>query len=841
MYIRSQIRRLSRRLLQATLFFRVALLPSVVGAATGIGTGMEGLRISSSFAWAVVVLDGLVLSIAVAFFLFNGKLRKEIARGRQGLLLEEKKFQAVFHNDQQLCGLLDPDGIVLALNRQALATAGCSERQLLGRPFPETPWWSHSAVEQKKLRRALDNIIAGHDAVRFDTIHIDSEQDVHYLDFFLNSIRNAEGELLYILAQGHDVTALRHDRQLYRSLFANTPEPVLLLKDGVIIDCNRNVLQIFQCRREQVLGRQPVDLVPVSPAAGDSDGAGIAQVTGDAVRTGVQTVKGRARRFDGTFFAAELTIIPLDIGGTGYVQMIVKDLTLAKQTHRELVMAKYAFDHSTLPITWYVAGKTLKQCRFFYVNDAACKAAGYSREEFMDLSIADLSLVWSEENFRHILDNIRRQGAVTYETRIRHRDGHEIPIEMNTSYFKLENREYFFVISEEISQRKQLEGELRQAQKMEAIGTLAGGVAHDFNNILTAIFGYTELALYKVTADSELRRPLEQVRKAAERARGLVQQILAFSRKTGEQQHPVEVGPIVREALKLLRSSIPATISIESSVESKGRVMADSTQIHQIVMNLCTNGYQAMREHGGILSIRVADVECSGEHSAPDIDLPPGPYVQLTVKDTGTGMDNETRKRIFDPYFTTKDIGEGTGLGLAVVHGIVRGYRGTITVESHPGRGATFTVYLPRLGPDNTRERQDNADDEFAGGAERIMFVDDEEQITEMSWQMLTQFGYTVTTFTSSTKALDHFFADPQGIDLVITDLTMPAMSGEQLASSMLADRPDLPIILCTGYSENMNHDRAMAMGISRFIQKPLIMRDLLQTIRTVLDEKRAG
>ncbi|HDO30262.1 MAG TPA: PAS domain S-box protein, partial [Desulfobacteraceae bacterium] len=675
----------------ATLFFRFALLPSVVGAATGIGTGMEGLRISSSFAWAVVVLDGLVLSIAVAFFLFNGKLRKEIARGRQGLLLEEKKFQAVFHNEQQLCGLLDPDGIVLALNRQALATAGCSERQLLGRPFPETPWWSHSAVEQKKLRRALDNIIAGHDAVRFDTIHIDSEQDVHYLDFFLNSIRNAEGELLYILAQGHDVTALRHDRQLYRSLFANTPEPVLLLKDGVIIDCNRNVLQIFQCRREQVLGRQPVDLVPVSPAAGDSDGAGIAQVTGDAVRTGVQTVKGRARRFDGTFFAAELTIIPLDIGGTGYVQMIVKDLTLAKQTHRELVMAKYAFDHSTLPITWYVAGKTLKQCRFFYVNDAACKAAGYSREEFMDLSIADLSLVWSEENFRHILDNIRRQGAVTYETRIRHRDGHEIPIEMNTSYFKLENREYFFVISEEISQRKQLEGELRQAQKMEAIGTLAGGVAHDFNNILTAIFGYTELALYKVTADSELRRPLEQVRKAAERARGLVQQILAFSRKTGEQQHPVEVGPIVREALKLLRSSIPATISIESSVESKGRVMADSTQIHQIVMNLCTNGYQAMREHGGILSIRVADVECSGEHSAPDIDLPPGPYVQLTVKDTGTGMDNETRKRIFDPYFTTKDIGEGTGLGLAVVHGIVRGYRGTITVESHPGRGATFT------------------------------------------------------------------------------------------------------------------------------------------------------
>ncbi len=632
-----------------------------------------------------------------------------------------------------------------------------------------------------------------------------------------------------------------HDRLLYRSLFNNTPDPVLLLKDGVIIDCNRSVLQLFQCRRQQVTGRQLVDLVPAGQADEDSDRAGTAQVTGEAIRTGAQTVKGQARRFDGTCFAAELTIIPLDIDGTVYVQIIVKDLTLAKQTHRELVMAKYAFDHSTLPITWYVAGKTLKQCRFFYVNDAACKAAGYSREEFLDLSIADLSLVWSEENFRQILDGIRRQGAVTYETRIRHRDGHEIPIEMNTSYFKMENREYFFVISEEISQRKQLEGELRQAQKMEAIGTLAGGIAHDFNNILTAIFGYTELALYKVTEDSELRRPLEQVRKAAERARSLVQQILAFSRKTGEEQHPLEVGPIVGEALKLLRSSIPATISIESSIESKGLVMADSTQIHQIVMNLCTNGYQAMREHGGILSIMVADVECTGERLAPDIYLPPGPYVRLIVKDTGTGIDNETRKRIFDPYFTTKDIGEGTGLGLAVVHGIVQRYRGTIMVSSHPGRGTVFTVYLPRLIPDNTGERQNGAGEEFAGGVERIMFVDDEEQITEMSRQILTQFGYTVITFTSSTKALDHFFADPQGIDLVITDLIMPAMSGEQLASSMLADRPDLPIILCTGYSENMNQDRAKEMGISRFIQKPLIMRDLLQTIRTVLDEKRTG
>ncbi|NOX80324.1 MAG: PAS domain S-box protein [Deltaproteobacteria bacterium] len=839
MYLCSQIRRLSRLLLPATLFFRFALLPSIVCAATGTGTGMDGLRISSSFAWAVVVLDGLVLSVAIAFFLFNGRLRKEVDRERKELHLEEKKFQTVFENYQQLCWLLDPGGIVLAVNRQALATAGCSEEQIPGRPFPETPWWSHSAAEQKKLRRALDDIVAGRDAVRFDTVHVDSEQNVLFLDFFLNSIKNTEGELLYILAQGYDVTALRHDRQLYHSLFANTPEPVLLLKNGLIVDCNHNLLQLFQCRRQQLIGRQPVDLLPVSPA--DGNGIGIAQATEEAVRTGMQTVKGQARRFDGTFFAAELTIIPLDIGGTAYVQMIVKDLTLAKQTHRELVMAKYAFDHSTLPITWYVVGNTLKQCRFFYVNDAACKAAGYSREEFLNLSIADLSLVWSEENYRQILDGIRRQGAVTYETRIRHRDGHEIPIEMNTSYFKLENREYIFVISEEISQRKRLEGELRQAQKMEAIGTLAGGVAHDFNNILTAIFGYTELALYKVTADSELRRPLEQVRKAAERARSLVQQILAFSRKTGEEQHPLEIGPIVGEALKLLRSSIPTTISIESSIESKGLVMADSTQIHQIVMNLCTNGYQAMREHGGILSIRVADVECSGERLAPDIDLPPGSYVQLTVRDTGTGMDNETRKRIFDPYFTTKDIGEGTGLGLAVVHGIVRGYRGTIMVESHPGRGAVFTVYLPRLAPDNARELQNEAGGKFAGGTERIMFVDDEEQIVEMSRQMLTQFGYTVTTFTSSTKALDHFFADPQGIDLVITDLTMPAMSGKQLASSILADRPDLPIILCTGYSEDMNQNLATEMGIRRFVQKPLIMRDLLQTIRTVLDEKRPG
>ncbi len=820
----------------------VLLLAAVSLAAPGdllAGSSLPaagGLVRGNGMIWGGVLVDGLILLGLAVLFLFNVRMRREIDRGRREILLQEKKFQVLFQNHRQLCGLLDPEGRVVAINRQALLLIDGHQDDVLGRPFPDTPWWTHSEEERDRLRRAIAGIRAGRECIFFDTTHVDSGGKLHNIDFSLTSVRNGDGELQFILALGHDVTVLRHSRQLYHSFFDNTPDPVLLLRDGVIIDCNRKALRLFRTDLNRLTSLEPSALVDGNGRDDHGQARSITGVIEEIVATGVQTVEWKARRLDGSVFDGEFTMIPLQIGNTFYLQMVVRDVTRQKETRRELVMAKHAFDHCALPIVWYVPGRTLKECRFFYANDAACRVTGYSREELLGFSIADISCMWTEENFRDILDQIRSQGAKTYETLIRHRDGHDIPMEVNTSFFELDGREYFFAIAEVISRRKQLEEELRQAQKMEALGTLAGGIAHDFNNILSAIFGYAELAMHGVGEDSEPGRHLEQVRNAAERARTLVQQILTFSRKTGEQRHPIPVAPAVREALQLLRSSIPSTIGIESSLTSSGLVMADATRIQQIVMNLCTNGYHAMREQGGTLQVRVVDVELSGQGEAADVDLPPGGYVLLSVADTGIGMDEATRARIFDPYFTTKETGEGTGLGLAVVHGIVQSYGGAIRVTSRPGYGSLFEVFLPRLDADQGGEQEKGAGPEYVGGRERIMFVDDEELIVNMSRQLLGRFGYTVLPFTSSREALAHFREHAGEIDLVITDLTMPEMSGVELARRMMAIRPELPVILCTGYSEEMNREQVLALGIARFVQKPLVMEEMLQTVRSVLD-----
>ncbi len=820
-------------LLLPPLFFRAC---DVLYAGPLFRAGAGEARLSGVI-WGVVLVDILILTGLVVLFLLNTRLRRELDRGRREVLVQEKKFQAVFENHRQLCGLLDPQGMVMAINRQALELIGCRQDDVQGRPFPDTPWWTHSEEERARLRRAIADIRGGKETVSFDTTHVDGRGRLHNIDFSLSAIRGGDGELLYMLALGHDVTTLRHSRQLYHSFFDNTPDPVLLLRDGVIIDCNRQALRLFGGDLDRLTGLEPSALV--AEDGDDTDGQrSIGAVIDDIVRTGVQTIEWQARRLDGTRFDAEWTLIPLHIGNTCYLQIIIRDVTRIKETQRELVMAKHAFDHSALPIVWYVPGRTLEECRFFYVNDAACRVTGYTREEFLQFSIADISKMWTEENFRAILDHIRSKGAETYETLIRHRDGHEIPMEVNTSYFRLDEKEYFFVIAEEISRRKQLEEELRQAQKMEALGTLAGGIAHDFNNILSAIFGYTELALHGVGRESEPGRHLEQVHHAAERARMLVQQILTFSRKTRERRHPVPLVPAVREALQLLRSTIPTSITIESEFDSAGRVMADVTRIQQVVMNLCTNGYHAMRDGGGTLRVRVVDVELSGKTEEADIDLPPGGYVLLSVADTGVGMDDTTRERIFDPYFTTKEAGEGTGLGLAVVHGIVQSYGGAIRVSSRVGRGSVFDVFLPRIDGDRRDVPEKAPDAGYVGGTERIMFVDDEELIVNMSRQLLGRFGYTVRAFTSSREALAHFRAHADEIDLVITDLTMPEMSGVELARRIMEIRPGQPVILCTGYSEEMNRDRVLALGIARFVQKPLVMEEMLQTVRAVLDSR---
>jgi PAS domain S-box-containing protein len=388
------------------------------------------------------------------------------------------------------------------------------------------------------------------------------------------------------------------------------------------------------------------------------------------------------------------------------------------------------------------------------------------------------------------------------------------------------------------AEKIKLESQLRQAQKMEAIGTLAGGIAHDFNNILSPIIMYTEIAL-RSTADDNLRPYLEQVLKSSRRASNLVKQILAISRQTEQQRIIMQLGPIVKESLKLMRASLPSTIDIRQHLAPDGDwISADFTEIYQLVMNLCTNAAHAMKDTNGVLDVNLDVVDLDQEQSAFGMNLKPGTYVRLSVQDSGQGMTPEVIERIFEPYFTTKEIGQGTGLGLALVHSIVQAYGGGITVQSEPGRGATFHVFLPQVKP---RDILDLDDATFMpAGKERILLVDDEADIVAATRIILEQAGYAVAPFTDSREALAAFKAMPDRFDLVITDLTMPHLTGLELAQELLQSCPQLPIMLCTGYGEPLTMEKARALGIREVMLKPIISQNLAATIRGILDTPTA-
>ena len=384
--------------------------------------------------------------------------------------------------------------------------------------------------------------------------------------------------------------------------------------------------------------------------------------------------------------------------------------------------------------------------------------------------------------------------------------------------------------------KQELEFQLLQTQKMEAIGTLAGGIAHDFNNILSAIIGFTEMSMLDVPRESGLTENLQKVLQAGGRARDLVKQILTFSRQSQMDPKPIRLHPIVKEAMKLLRASLPTTIQMDAIIEPAGTVMADPTQIHQLIMNLCTNARDAMENVEGTLTVILEPMVMNAEEATRYPRLRPGRFSKLTVCDTGQGIPSHVLEKIFDPFFTTKGEGRGTGMGLAVVHGIVERIGGAVSVDSRVGQGTCFFIFLPVI--DEAPLDVLPASLKVPGGKERILFVDDEPFQIDLGRQMLGRLGYRVTAFTRSPEAWQAFQDDPRAFDLVITDMTMPEMTGDELARRVMGLRPDLPVVLCTGYSERITEEAAEALGISGFVMKPVVIRELALLLREILDAR---
>ncbi len=398
------------------------------------------------------------------------------------------------------------------------------------------------------------------------------------------------------------------------------------------------------------------------------------------------------------------------------------------------------------------------------------------------------------------------------------------------------------VIMKDITEKRKLENQLRQAQKMEAIGTLAGGIAHDFNNILAAIMGYTEIAMSELDQNNQIHHFLDQVLQSSYRAKDLIKQILAFSRQTEQEFKPLKVVPIVKESAKLLRASIPTTIDINVSIKTReDTILGDPTQIHQVMMNLCTNAAQAMKDRGGLLTIELAQIDLLPERAAHDFHImEQEPHLVLTVRDTGSGMDAMTMTRIFDPFFTTKKPGEGTGMGLSVVHGIVKSHKGAILVDSCPDEGTIFRVYFPLL-----KEEDDATDAEDGGlsisGNEHILFVDDEIPLARLGREALNRLGYRVTIAMNGMDAFKLFRARPDSFDLVITDLTMPQLTGLELTAELLKIRPDIPVIVCTGFSELLTLEKARKIGIRDVMVKPIVAKKIAVAIRRELDAQKSA
>jgi PAS domain S-box-containing protein len=561
-------------------------------------------------------------------------------------------------------------------------------------------------------------------------------------------------------------------------------------------------------------------------------------------KEGALVFESRHRTKDGRVFPVEIATNYVEFGGKEYSCAFARNIThrkLAEETLRKS-QATLSSIFAAAPIgIGLVSNRILEQ-----VNGQICQMTGYSEEELLNQNAR--ILYPSDKDFEYVgrekYRQIAEKGTGTVETRWQKKNGEIVNVLMSSTPLDPKDLAAGVTFTAlDITEAKlaqadkaRVEKKLQQAQKMEAIGTLAGGIAHDFNNILGAIIGYTELVQTKLPQGSQEWTNLSQVLRAADRAKNLVTQILAFSRQSEKEEKPIQLGPIVKEALKMLRASIPTTIDIQQHFQPEsGTVFADPTQIHQVLMNLCANAAHAMGKTGGTLTITMEDVVLEGEELADHPGLKAGPYVQLIVSDTGHGMPHEVKERIFDPYFTTKEKGVGTGLGLAVVHGIVARYKGAVSVESEPGKGTTFTVFFPRIAFEAFDEEP--LAEPLPRGTECILFVDDEETLTDIAKQMLERLGYTVIVRTNPTEARELFRKESEKIDLVITDQTMPKLTGEMLAKDLMDCQPHIPIVLCTGYSDLMTRVKTKALGIRAFVSKPLVMRELAFTIRKVLEK----
>ncbi len=623
---------------------------------------------------------------------------------------------------------------------------------------------------------------------------------------------------------------LRESEAQFRSMFELNSAPMLLSdpETGEIVHANKSSSEFYGYPLSELTTMKITDINMLSK---DTEMA--------HVKVGRKKHFALSHRLkNGEIRGVEVHSTVLKVSERCLIFSIIQDIEDRRRAEEALRESekryRTLFDHAGDAIFVHDFGE-----RIMDVNQSACKRLGHTREELLQMKPEDYVAAEYRALFRERMGNLRECRHILFESAQISKEGEIIPVEGSSRVVEYDKTEAVITTYRDIRERKKaeeerekLQSQIRQFQKMESIGTLAGGIAHDFNNILYPIIGYTQMTMDEVPKESVAKANLDQILKASYRARDVVRQILTFSRQGDQQRKPLKIQYIVKESLKLLRATLPATITIRQSVRDCGPILADSGQMHQVIMNLCINGFQSMKETGE-LSIDLSETE----HCSADIAVCPGVRrcLKLSVSDTGHGMTDEIMERIFDPYFTTKRKGKGTGLGLSVVHGIVKNHGGDIVIQSDLAKGTTFHVYLPLL-PDTPLEDERIPPELVPRGDESVLLVDDEAQIVEMGKQMLEKLGYKITALISSLEALETFRRDPDAYDVVIADTTMSDMTGIGLSQSILHIRPDMPIILCTGYSDFATEERAKEIGVREFVMKPMARSEIARAIRRALE-----
>ena len=783
------------------------------------------------------------------------ELEREIQMRRlveKNLRASEQKYRLLADNTLDIIWAMDLNLVFTYVNPAIQILMGYSPEEFIGSTLSE-----HCDEENfaKMAHIVADKMAEGQPdfCVALEAMLLKKNREPIPIEIYGKVIYDENDAPILLQGTARDISGrkraeeiLKESEKKYRELYDFLPIPVYEMDfEANITSVNRAIYETFKATEEDFKrGFKAWQLL--SPEEVDKSAKNIQKLLKGRKIEGTEY---SLMRLDGSVFPAiVISSLIYSDGKPVRLRGAIIDITERKRQEEEIRKTTVLLDLIIENIPDMLFLKTAKDLQFVRINRAGENLIGYSKADLLGKTAFDF-FPKEQANFFSENDRAALCGKTVVDIpkeALQTRNGGERIL--HTKKVPLLDAsgkpEYLLGISEDITERnraeeenKKLQTQLIQAQKMESIGTLAGGIAHDFNNILSAVIGYTELAKMKLESDSVIMDDLKEVLTAAERAKDLVRQILTFSRQTEEEKIPVQADLIAREALKLLRSSLPVTIDMRQNIKSQSVILTDPTQLHQIVMNLCTNAAHAMREKDGILEVTLSDVRLDCVFASTHPEIQPGDYQKLTVSDTGHGMTPEVMSRIFDPFFTTKDKDEGTGLGLSVVHGIVKDCGGTITVYSEPGKGTTFNLFFPII-----ESKVKGKPEEYTiipTGTERILVVDDEKAIIDISKKILTSLGYVVEARTSSLEALELFKAMPDKFDLVITDMTMRQMTGDVLARELMKIRPDIAVILCTGFSENISEEKAETMGIKAFLLKPLLKEEMAHKIRKVLDEAK--